>query len=286
MDLPLHIQKSIRRYEPIETEGLTLFPVLCGEWDEWLMARPALEFLQQSLPVAFLSKPLLQVYFELDYLPALLGQASAASGLWDSAMMALALALRLGSGLKPEERKYLFSPIVDRDNPAKLRAVRAVGADGKEIEITPIRFRRLRPLIAEQNGLKLESDDANPEMVLAERTMNGAGENLDVSFEQMVASVAALSGMDEAEIYQWPIRKLLIRSDSILRALDYLVCGVGGAFGGFGKNGNPCPHPFFEKKKSILDGMTELSEPNTVPDGAAKKALEAMKINMKGLSAT
>lgn len=65
-DLSLEMAKAVRRFEPIETEGLTLYPIQVKDIDEFTTARPAIEFMQQSLPVTLLSKPLLQSYYTLE----------------------------------------------------------------------------------------------------------------------------------------------------------------------------------------------------------------------------
>ena len=73
-DLSLEMAKAVRRFEPIETEGLTLYPIQVKDIDEFTTARPAIEFMQQSLPVAMLSKPLLQAYYTLELDAAKTGQ--------------------------------------------------------------------------------------------------------------------------------------------------------------------------------------------------------------------
>ena len=55
-DLSPEMAKAVRRFEPIETEGLTLYPICVKDIDRFTVARPAIEFMQQSLPVALLSK--------------------------------------------------------------------------------------------------------------------------------------------------------------------------------------------------------------------------------------
>lgn len=248
-ELPMQIQKAVRNYKPIIVDGLTLYPIAVKEFDEWQTARLVLETLQASLPVAFLSKPLLQAYYELDYLPALMGKGPS-TGIWGCAMLALALALRLGQGLPPEKRITQIYPVADSKDPKRLKAVRALLHGEEQINITPAQFQRIRPIIAAQNGLELEDDNADPELVRAEREI--AAQNsvaLNVTLEQTIASVCALTGADEDEINEWPIRKLNTRAASIQRALDYVVCGIGGAFGGFKKGGNPVPHPFYPRSE-------------------------------------
>ena len=65
-DIPAKHLKRIRRYEPVETEGLVLWPMLVEEYEEYLLARASIEFMQQRLPRVLVNMPLLQAYFALD----------------------------------------------------------------------------------------------------------------------------------------------------------------------------------------------------------------------------
>lgn len=106
-DLSPEMAKAIRRFEPIETEGLTLYPICVKEINEFTMARPAIEFMQQSLPVALLSKPLLQAYYQIELDAAANGQPG--SGLFYKSILFLLLALRAGEGLTAENGWSLWS---------------------------------------------------------------------------------------------------------------------------------------------------------------------------------
>lgn len=246
-ELPLQYKRAAARYKPIMDSGLTLYPVRVRDYDLFQLARPALEVLQSSLPVAYLSMPLLQVYFQLDVIGPVTSGA-AATGLWGSALLALSLALRLGEGMEPEERIRQFRPAVTVEDKTRLKALRATINGEEMIEITPVQFQRLRRIIAEQNGVVLESDCADPELVKAERDLAAMKEaTLKVDLEQLVSSVCALTGADEAEIDDWPIRKLTSRANALQRAMQYIVCGVGEMNGASWKGGNPVPHPFYER---------------------------------------
>lgn len=270
-ELPFHIQEAIHNYEPIETEGLRLYPIRVKEYQQFTMARSAIEVLQTSFPVAYLSMPLLQAYYQMDLIePTVSG--SEPTGLFGRAILLLSLALRLGEGKKAEERILRFAPVVNPSDPRRLKSVRAVGNDGGAIDVTPVQFQRLRPIIAAQNGVELESDNADPDLVKAERDLaEMKGVNLDVSVWQMKSSVAALTGADEAEMGEWALRKLTDRADSLKRAIDYVVCGIGGSFGGWGKGGNPVPHPFYEKIKTGFSAVIPLED---YANGAGARAAQ------------
>jgi hypothetical protein len=175
------------------------------------------------------------------------------------AVLFLALSLRLGQGLPVEKRIALFRPRVDANG--RLKAL-LFSPDGEEIcEITPAKFQRLRPILAAQNGLEIPPDDANPELVDAEKEIAAKkAPELDLNLESLISTVAALSGADEKEMYEWPIAKLQSRQRALHRALDYLICGVGEAQGTKWKKGNPVPNPFFDRKKEGSAAKVALSE--------------------------
>lgn len=262
-DLPFNINKLIRTYKPIEYNGLTIYPVKVREYEEFQIALPAIEVMQQAFPVRYMSMPLLQAYFQMDFVER------QNTGLLGCAMLMLALVFRLGEGKDITSRMLMFQPVI-KDN--RLQSLRAVKENKEVIEITPICFQKLRPLIAAQNGVRLQSDDANPDLVKADRDIAELNSpKLNANIEQMIASVCTLSHSDEEEVEEWTILKLNKRAESLQRALDYLVCGIGGSFGGFGDGGNPVPHPFYEKTQKYTGGLVAAEG---FMGGAASKAIQ------------
>ena len=245
-DIPKRIKKQIVRYEPVETEGLTLYPILVDEYEEFLISRSAIEFIHQALPMSMVNIPLLQAYYLLD--SQSISDEKIPTGLMARSVLFLALALRIGQGLPVEKRIGLFRPRVNEQG--KLKSVMFT-PDGEEIcEITPAMFQRLRPILAAQNGLKIPEEDANPELVAAEEELaKKKAPELEMNPESLISAVAALSGVDEKDVYDWPIAKLQSRQRALHRAIDYIICGVGEAQGTKWKKGNPCPHPFFDRRK-------------------------------------
>ena len=245
-ELPLSIQRCVRKYEPIVTDGITTYPIKVSAYDEFLMAQPALEVLHQSFPVRFLRMPLLSALYLMDYEAALNGETP--TGLFSRAMLALALSLRLGEGQSMMERLKVFRIVANPEKPEQLIALRYEDSEGETKEITPALFTKLRPIIAAQNGVKIESDNADPDLVQAEKDlaeMNGV--SLCANIEDSVSAIALITGKDEAEIDDWPILKLLQRQRGFQRILDYIICGIGQVNGTSWKGGNPHPSPFFDK---------------------------------------
>lgn len=284
MELPRSIYKSMARYEPVAIDGMELKPVLVKEFEEFTMARPALEVLHQSLPVRFLRTPLLAALYQIDYEATLSGQPS--TGLFSRALLGLALSLRLGEGAEPEARIRQFGVIVGRESPEKLIRLQFTDNDGKEKEITPASYPMLRQIIAEQNGVELESDTANPQIVAAQKKLAEVGNvDLQYSLEDMISAVALASNTDESEIYEWAILKLNRRAESLSRMLTYIVCGIGEASGASWKGGNPVPHPFFKRAKNgngllnPLGANSSGEQDKNVPQSAKELAAKLQTIN-------
>ena len=267
-ELPIAIQRAAANYEPIEAGGHTMYPILVREYIDFSIARAALEVMHQSLPVALMRMPLLSALYAMDYEAVLHGEP--APGLFSRALLMLALSLRLGEGLTTEERIGMFQVAVDRANPAKLMRLAYVSRDGAARQIEPAQYAELRKIIAAQNGVKLESDTANPDIVKAQRDKASAGAaNLDANIDDWKSAIAALTGTEESEIDQWPILKLHRRSESFSRILSYIVCGIGEVSGTTWKGGNPTPHPFFARADN---GNGVLTEMGGTADGSQQSA--------------
>ena len=259
LELPLRYQRAVRNYQSIQIGGLTLFPVRVKEYAQWCMARPAVEALQQAFPARLMRVPLLAAMYRLDFERRVNGEEI--SGLFFRALLALSLSLRLGEGLEPEERIKRFLVKTDRKDPAKLMEVRWRRDGEEDVTVTPAQFQKLRPIMAGQNGVKLYGDDANPELVEAERQMAElSGPKLDAEIDDMICSVAALTGAEETDIDEWALLKLLRRAEALKRAMDYIVCGVGQTQGTTWKGGNPAPHPFFNRVREGSAAVVSVEE--------------------------
>lgn len=247
-NLPLAIQKAVCNYEEIQTDGLTMYPITMREYDEWQIARAAIEALQQSFPVRFMSVPLLEAYFQMDVILPAMGEGKP-TGLLGCALLALSLTLRIGCGLAPDKRIAVWSPAVDRKgDKLRLKSFRAMLNGEEIIEITPVLFQRLRPIIAAQNGAELESDEANPELVRAEREIAAQGHTtLDIDADRRMSYVAAKLHMRKRDFLDWPIREFEDAADVLTQEVMFSAFAAAAAMGGFGDKGNPVPHPYYRK---------------------------------------
>lgn len=268
-ELPFEIVKAVNQYKEIEIDGITIYPIRVCEYAEFLTAKSAIEFLQQSLPVQLLSIPLLQAFFQMDLEAIESGKQP--EGHFARALLFLSLSLRLGEGKSAGDRIKSFELLIDSEQPNKLKALRFDTPQGKR-EITPVLFQRLRPILAAQNGIELLSDAANPELVQAE--LDIAEQNappLKISFENIIHGVAALSGSDEAQIYEWSIKKLQDRASSYKRIMDFMICGFGEMQGTTWKGGNPYPNPWFDKDRDSTAALMPLGD---FAGGAGARAVQ------------
>lgn len=246
-EIPLEYRETVNTYEPVCFEGIMLYPIRVREYEAFGSARPAIDFLQQSLPVRFLSMPLLSAYFAMDVENRMEGKPS--DGLFLRALMFLVLATRYRTGLNPDERlrDFIQGVYTSAEDHSILKEIR-FEQDGKERIITPVLFQRMRPILAAQNGIKLHSDDANPELVETERDLAELnGPELDYDIHGLIASLATLTQAEEKDIYNWPILKLNRRREALERVLQYLLCGISTSNGAQFKGGNPVPSPWFDR---------------------------------------
>lgn len=275
--LPAYIQKAIDSYQPIEIETFKLYPFKVKDYERYQVARLSIGFMTQQLPVQLMSMPLLASLFKLDYDKAVNGETP--TGLFTSCLVALACSLRLTNDYDSLDdcAKYFRFNVDPKDN-SRLKSLSYI-VDGEEMHcITPVQFARLRPIIAAQNGIEIIDEDANPELVEAEQDLaEGKLPKLKADIQSMVHSVAALSGTEEKDIYDWAMLKLFDRSASYKRVFDYIICGIGESQGTKWKGGNPCPSPWFERIKEESNSLIGLNDfvggqaTQTVLEGEAKR---------------
>lgn len=268
-ELPLQYKKSINKYEPISVDGLTLYPIRVSEYEEFLIARHALDFVVQSLPVQMMSMPVLQAFFKIDFEKATNGEET--SGLFASALIGLSLALRLSQDTSLEALLGRFRIVPDPKDPSRLKQLEATIDGIEQIAITPVQYAKLRTIIAAQNGVEMPDEMANPELLQAERDLAQAGNRrLDYKVEDMIISVAAAEGKNEEDLYEWPILKLNRHMEHHQRRIDYMICGIAEAQGTTWKGGNPAPSPIFARSKG---GSSALVDAASFAGGQALSAI-------------
>lgn len=268
-ELPISIQQKIDRYQPVTVGDFTLYPVTVEKSRLFSMARPALEFAQQSLPVALLNVPILDAFYRLELQSA--EQSGAVTGIFHSAILALALSLRLVDGVEPEELLENVLIVPDAADRNKLREVRFLTEAGT-LSVSPRQFQRMRPIMAAQNGAETPDETANPEILEMERLMSEKdAEGLDPKLWEKIIYVAQGNGISEDEIYDWPILKLERHTAALTRKTDYLAAQLALMTGMVKfKDGNPVPSPYFSKRKTGLSSMRSLDSAGNGADAAVR----------------
>lgn len=240
-------ERAIQKSEPIELYGLTFYPILMEEYQRFQECKPALLFRQGTLPAIYAAQHFLSAVWAVE--SDSITHGGNGTGLFAHLMMNLVLALRL-------EGMENIHILCEKSNSAKLSAITV--AQGETIaKITPRDFTKVRSLIAEQNGETLPDESENPELLqaLAERERI-TGSHLNVSFRDLLSSVAYLSNVMEREIYGWSILEFEQRRRAIDRHLTYMVCNIGEMSGNVKwKNGNPSPSWCFDRSKDNLNGF-------------------------------
>lgn len=269
-DLSYSMVRAIDRYQTIEVEGLHLYPIRVMELDEFMLARPAIEFLQQSLPVTLISKPLLQAFYQMDFDAAAKGEPG--TGLFFRSLLFLLLALRAGEGKSAEERLGLVSILPDERNQRKLKSVRIQTGSRTFADITPIQFQRLRPILAAQNGIELVSESANPELVQAEKDLaEMKAPKLRYEAASVKASISLISGISDVEMDEWPVLRFQRQKDAVVRMMGYLNCGMAEAQGAKWPHGNPYPSPLYDREIDYCGGVIDMA---SFAGGAGMRAVK------------
>lgn len=274
-DIPTSIQRSIRKDEPIEMDGLTFYPVLVDELELLESVRPAVECLQQTFPEKYAAMPLLGAFYAYDR--DMKEETGLASGWLFSATLFLCLCLRLGQGKSAEERLKCFRAVTEE---GKLKALRFV-YEGEEVyDITPAKFSRWRPILAEQNGLSVPDESANGELLEAQRDLEHAGDiSIENDFDKLLASMALVCGESESEILTWSVRRFRQRQAAVGRLMNFITSGIGEKVGFIKwKGGNPHPSWCFDR----VAGNPALIDPDTFMNGDAGAAIARSLNNVKG----
>lgn len=275
-ELPIAIQDRIDRYLPVEAAGLTLWPITVRRSREFSLARVSLDFVVQSLPVALLSMPLLDAFYQVDLEE--LNQTGTMTGLFHSALLLLALTLRLGGEDGAALREGNFCIIPDEKNPLRLKEIKFLTDEGA-LSVSPRTFQKIRPIIAAQNGVKMPSITANPEILAmerlkAEKELSG----LEPKLTDKIIFAAQCCGVSEEEVWNWPILKLERNAAAGSRKLDYLAVQIA-TLSGFStfEGGNPVPSPYYARKQSGLQSVKKLGALGAEAEAAVRRGDKAAK---------
>lgn len=231
---------QIRRGECITENGLTFYPIKMDYYDEFIQCKDALLLRQSSLPVRYLSMDYLTALFVLE-IDAIRSKQESAN-LFLRAMTILHLSLRIG--LNIDEFYKNIEVHIEKDQIVLKQIV--VKQNDKIVKFTPLDFsNKFRKIISEQNGLELPDETENIDLVKDNETLKelkNNGKPLNISIDDLIASVAYQSKTSENEIMNWTVREFENRKKAIDRDKRYMLCGQAEMSGMVSfKNGNPAP---------------------------------------------
>lgn len=238
---------AIRLNKPIEACGLTFYPITMANYEDFVACKDAWTLRLGTLPVKFQTKDFLSAIFALEQDA---NRSEATLGLFQRVLKMLHLSLRIGCDISMQNLQ-----IYTRTQHSEVVLSHLViNQDGKIVKIVPRDFSFvIRPLIAEQNGLELPNEQDNIELVRdaeLKKALQSSNIKLKENTDDLIASVAYLSGITESDINSWTVREFGNRIRAIERDKRYMMCGQAEMSGMVSfKNGNPAPSWCFD----ILD---------------------------------
>ena len=233
--------------EPIEVNGIVLYPILMRNYQEWLVCKGALTFRLSSLPALYMAMPYLSAIYATDC------EMGFQTGLMSRIFKLLSLSTHM-----PETD---FVPLVDKENPQNLTAIFCKNPE-RMFRIEAWQFDAIRQAILDLNGEELPDESENIELVEAERDIAEANaQKLDYDVQTMLASVACAYRIRVKDMADWSVREFDQARSAIDRSRQHLLCAISEVsektvtF----KNGNPVPSWCFDRKKEGSTALEPLS---------------------------
>ena len=267
------IVKKVRCGQPIEAYGLTLYPIMMEDYDEYLMCKDAWAIMHGSLPAKYLNTDFLSALFAMsldetrDNVPP--EERSAA---FQRVIRLFYMALRLTD----DEIEQVAGDIVYKQVTDEVIGIGSITIhqSGKATEITPSLFSsKLRPLIAYQNAIELPDESTNPELIRFRAKIHEHDESvkLKANTDDLIASVAFQSATTTRSLMEWTVREFEYRVKAIDRDKRFTLCGQAemSGFASF-KDGNPAPSWQYDVDIDMPD-TTSLSEVGKKLQGAGVK---------------
>jgi len=232
-------QQKIKRYLPIDLNGLTFYPITVENYQSYQSAKQVLLMRMSALPVKYAVKTYLEALWLLDI--DNYEKTGSFAGYIGSIIRLLRLALRLGANE--------IDIVTDTETGRDLKALQ-ITQNGKTVTLKPIEFMAIRQLLAEQNGDELPDEADNLDIVQSEAIIAELNaKNLDYDIENQIMAVAVEMKMRKAEIYEWTIKEYTDVVSAITLSKQHLICGIGEMSGASWKGGNPAPSWCFPMKK-------------------------------------
>lgn len=249
--LPPDIRAAICDGEPVLWHGLSLYPVLVRDFEEFTQAKLSITAMQARFPMPYVAMPYLSAIFAMGadgY-----SQEDITPDLFARLILLLTLVLRLREEEGETAEHFRLKTKAGTNQLTELTVI----AQGKIVPITPKDFNSLRRIIAEQNRVELPNEAQNPELVDAEADMMSVrGNDLEIDFESQKYSVAFVCGKSIKEINAMTIRDFIGLDGAADRVINHVVYAVAekSGFVSF-KGGNPYPSWRYDKRKGLSPAL-------------------------------
>lgn len=252
--------EELRTFQPIEFEGLKLYPLLVKHSALYQMAKPAMELMLSTLPLRYVRLSWVHVLEELDKEAKEEGNKKTA--FFGSLLLLLDAALRTDVMHNPAA----LIPLQEKNG--RFGALVVKQADRDPVALPAQQFNTLREILAAQNGFTIPDENWNPDLVRAQAYLREqeSGTVRGGSLEDAVFALAAATGRRSSEIWDWPLREFTQMQSAVDRRLRFMLCGAAELSGQvkFTK-GNPYPSWVWENRGELPRGFVSLKE---LDDGA------------------
>ena len=252
------VQEKALSGEPIEFNGLFLYPLMVKQYGLFLACESALTLRMSMLPAIYAAMNYGQAIFKMQLeqmLKQLPDQQETQDDLqngyyWTKFFQLLVCALRI----PPQAATESIKMAVDPENQTVLKAliITQITDEGEYVvRISPSQIGQLRELIAYMNGVDIPDEADNPELVQAEQDILALQNrsDLEVNLLDLKAAIARDQRIRMKDLDEWTILEFNLIKQAIERDKHFMVCGIGEASGMVKyKNGNPFPSPFFNRK--------------------------------------
>lgn len=265
----LQNKRKIREGEPITCCGLTIYPIRMDFYEDFLACRDAICLRLSSLPAKYAVKDFLSAVFAME-IDARKQEGSPGAGLFGRVLRFLILSLQLDPETLDVDEMIRYRI---ENNEIGIEHFLIPQGD-TTVTITPAQFSgQIRQVLAELNGLKLPNEAENADLVadyeLKKQILNRGKAQLDQNTDDLIASVAYLSGIRERDILTWTVREFELRRRAIDRDKNHAAYGAAELSGMVTfKSGNPYPSWCFDAVDDSL-GTVDMPELQKNISGAA-----------------
>lgn len=265
----------IRRGEPIEECGCTLWPITMDHYEDFTQCRNSIAIRLSSLPVRYMMMDYLSAIFALEYDAVKENPDAPIGGVFYRLIQLFCLSMRVE--LTGQTLNDGLHTTLDAKGNVGIEYLeftqKCANGEAKTVCLTPFQFSsQIRPLIAAQNQILLPDESENSDLVAdyeRKKQLQSKGPPLNADLDDLVSSVAYLSGVSDREIMEWTVRDFENRRRAIERVMKHQIYTQAEMSGMVSfKNGNPYPSWCFDASDETL-GTLATSDLAKTLSGAA-----------------